>query len=201
MFVCTREVSMKSALVPLVALLPLSGCFGPPAPLPTCDPIEVEAVDPLSERVEHYVGGGRVSDLDETIGYFEMKVIAYEKTIRPGANQLLERVYQEGRDFEVTMTRREGGAVFDVVDRDDGYDGTLTFEGAEWDWNTWAYDLNLKEPVGSVTGTGSVTAETLETNKVYEPENPDESSRTRERVCRVDQAAFEDAVKGLGFEP
>lgn len=94
-----------------------------------------------------------------------------KRSILPSQGRIVESVIQPGRrpgeparEIVTTMSRVGGSTTFTAQDSDQSFSGTLIFEGAEWSWEKWRYDILLKDG-SKLQGEGRLDQSGVHTSK------------------------------------
>ena len=65
------------------------------------------------------------------------------------------------------LTQTDKNNVFTATDDAKSFSGTLTFEGENWKWSNWTYDIEMTNGSGKIVGEGKLTSSGVETTKKF----------------------------------
>jgi hypothetical protein len=122
-------------------------------------------------NTKYYYGDINISSADGKIPYGKT-VSLIKRIIEPDKKMITEIVLQPPRgqeaphDIKTTLTRLESSNVFSAVDDGRTFEGTLSFEGKEWAWNKWVYDIKLKDG-SKLQGEGALDESGIKTRKMF----------------------------------
>ncbi len=160
---------------------------------PTAPPTAAPAAQQTQTQTRFYVGTMTTTSPDGAQAYGPPQEIAARRTLDRRAETIDEYVVHPGRAYP-TRLRRSGEdgtmVVFSAEDEARSFSGTVSFEGPEWAWTAWTYDLLLTDGTGTLHGSGSLSAHTIETDKLFVDADGRPQARIGERLEEVDQATF-----------
>ena len=84
-----------------------------------------------------------------------------------------------------------GSAIFKASDKTDSFSGELSFDGEEWNWDRWTYNIAMSDGSGTITGAGTLDERGITTEKQFS--SPDGVVRVviKESLGRISEAEFE----------
>lgn len=86
--------------------------------------------------------------------------VILERQILRDENKIVELRTARAQTERVEMLRSGESARFEAVS-DMGPSGSVTFEGEEWAWDRWRYDLKMSDGSGRVEGSAVVRGDEL----------------------------------------
>lgn len=147
--------------------------------------------------VAWYTGTVATRDPADGTLFFPEQDTAARRRVDPTAGTIVEEVVSDGEIIVTTMTRRGEDLVFDVTDDGGSVSGTLTFAGAGWDFTGWTYDLTLTDGSGTLTGTATIDATAIHTDKVFHDPDGADVAQIEDTLAAVDEATWQAAWDGL----
>jgi hypothetical protein len=118
--------------------------------------------------------------------YGPPKTVVARRTVSPSEGTISEYVVHPGEEHPSTLTRVGDTNVFRAEDEANTFEGTVTFEGPEWEWTRWTYDIEMSDGSGSVTGTGRLDGNGMETEKVFSGPDGAPVARITEHLEQID---------------
>ncbi|HQQ97985.1 MAG TPA: hypothetical protein PLX35_12015 [Cyclobacteriaceae bacterium] len=121
---------------------------------------------PAPPEIHYYYGSVRTTSPDGKIPYGPVRYSLVKRTVDPAQSLIREWVRQGEEVFVTTLRQTTSEKVFDVTDSLNAFSGTMTFAGERWRWDSWTYDIALRDG-GKIVGTGSLKDKLLSTRKKF----------------------------------
>lgn len=168
-------------------------------------PDETAAAEPASSTpaaeatTVYYAGTVQVSSPDGATPYGPPSAGAASRQLDPAAGKMTEVVFDDGRLRSTDLVREPGSSVFDASDDEGSFHGKLAFEGDEWAWSGWSYDITMKDG-SKLDGHAETTADGFTAQKTFK--SPDGTPRVRitETWKKVSKEEWEALVQRLTEE-
>ena len=180
--------------------LSISGCGSSPTPVtpatPTTQKPSDGVVGVMKPEVRYYKGTSSVTSPDGKTPYGPPTDDIVQRTVDPQAGTIVEDVISAGKDIPTTMHRVGTTSVFEVSDVAGTFSGKVTFEGPEWQWDSWTYAISLGN-TGSLSGTGKLVAGTITTDKMFSGPDGKPSARISETLAPSTADEFASEKKRL----
>lgn len=169
--------------IPLV--LVLIACGAATSDVPT-----THAEEHAATSVRYYEGTSTTTSPDGATPYGPPVAVLVRRQVDPAAQRIEEHVINEGRAFPTTL-RQTQGEEFSASDEGETFHGTVTFSGPDWAWTSWTYDLTMSDGSGTLRGSGTLSAEGIDTEKMFH--GPDGSAQALivEHLRPIDEATYE----------
>lgn len=126
-----------------------------------------------------------------------------ERTVNPEENIITELVFQpsnqpggEVRRFTTYLKREDKTNVFNTSDLAGSFSGKVTFEGKEWAWDKWTYDIQVSG--GRLTGTGALSAAGIVTEKNFMKKDGTVVQKIRENLKTITKKQYQKRLKEMG---
>ena len=129
---------------------------------------------PPTIQLQYLKGTSDTTSPDGSVPY-EMGVEVLVKRTIDHANNTITEESWHGQEHRITyLTLREGTLIFDSIDKDETFGGTMTFETKDWAHGSVVYDIKMLDGSGSLSGTGVWEGQTYKTDKLFSDasENP-----------------------------
>lgn len=157
-------------------------------------------------NTKYYYGEVSMSSSDGKTPYGKT-VSLIKRTINPAKEIITEMVLQPPRnpqqktkDIYTTLTRLGTSNVFSVTDDEHTFQGQMTFEGDEWNWNRWTYEIKLLD--GSrLKGTGLHDAIGIKTQKTFYKPDGTASVLLKEDLNSINSEEYETRHKQMMGNP
>ncbi|MEW5850903.1 MAG: hypothetical protein AB2A00_19105 [Myxococcota bacterium] len=147
-----------------------------------------------SEQVAYYRGNSTSTSPDGSTPFGQAQETLVMRVVSPKENRILEKVRQGGRDFDTTLLRVEGSNKFTATDQGSTFTGTLTFEGQEWAWNAWTYDITMADGSGKIEGKGTLGKDGIKTEKYFVAPDGNRQVRIIEELKPITKDEYEKAM-------
>ena len=72
----------------------------------------------------------------------------------------------------------------------------MTFSGPEWAWTSWTYDLAISDGSGTLRGSGTLSADGIQTEKMFHAPDGSAQARIVETLTPIDEATYEQLLAG-----
>lgn len=136
-------------------------------------------------------GSSQVSSPDGSSAYGPADDVLVRRTSTPAQGQIVEETWYSGEAGRTTLVRQGDTTVFDASDAAGTFTGTLSFDGPEWDWNHWTYDIVLTDGSGSLVGEGTWDGAAWQSVKTFSDADGNAVARIQDDLAGVDQASFD----------
>ena len=143
---------------------------------------------------QYLQGTSKTTSADGTMTYEEVDVLA-KKTIDSAIGTIIEDT-QHGSEIRRTVfTQQPGTLIFDVMDEENTFSGTVTFESDDWAMSNVTYDLEIYgDYPGTLTGTGTWESDTYSTDKAFSNPNGVVEARTTEVLIIISEEDYSAAL-------
>lgn len=118
-------------------------------------------------NTHYYYGEVNTTSPDGKTPYGPVKHSLVKRTIDEKGKTIIEDVMQDGKMFNTKLTQTDKNNVFTATDDAKSFSGTLTFEGENWKWSNWTYDIEMTNGSGKIVGEGKLTSSGVETTKKF----------------------------------
>lgn len=147
------------------------------------------------QDVEYYYGDVNLSSADGKISYGKFSSLV-KRIIDPANKTITEIVLQPPRnpqqqpkDINTKLTQIGNSNVFQAVDDGHTFEGKMTFEGSEWKWNQWSYEIELLDG-STLKGTGLIDSEGIKTQKMFYKPDGTASVLLKEDLKSIDSTKY-----------
>lgn len=117
--------------------------------------------------IKFYYGEVKTTSPDGTIPYGPVKYSLVKRTIDPSNKMIIELVKQGDKVFNTVLSQTDSKQIFNVIDDNKSFSGIITFDGKEWEWNKWTYDIAMTDKSGKIIGNGELKQNLILTRKVF----------------------------------
>jgi hypothetical protein len=163
--------------------LMLSACASTPTP--------TQSPPAAAPTTTWYAGTVTITSPDGAIPYGPPQPALIARTVDTAANTITEVIVDQGA-LRTTVLHREGDTnVFTATDDAHSFSGTLTMAGAGWDFTGWSYDLAMVADGGRITGSATLSAAGLTTEKLFSTADGTPKARIVDAATPVTQAEYD----------
>jgi hypothetical protein len=149
---------------------------------------------------EYYYGTMTTTSPDGKVPYGPPAMTLVRRDVAPGDDRIVETVVQNGVTRVTTLSRGDG-ATFSASADDGSFDGTVTFSGEEWSWESWTYGISLSDGSGRIEGSGRFDGKWLETEKYFVATNGERRARMSDRLVRIEREEYERRLAEMKAAP
>jgi hypothetical protein len=121
--------------------------------------------EPLVDSTKYYYGEVTTTSADGVVPYGPVITSLVKRIVDSKANMITEIVKQDGQTIYTELKQDGGSNSFSVADKTNMFEGVVLFN--EENWNSWTYDIVMKNKSGKIVGTGAVNAEGITTEKYF----------------------------------
>lgn len=157
--------------------------------------VEPTTVEHRELVVTCYEGTTTVTSPDGATPYGAPAPVVVRRTVSPSEGTISEHVVSPGEEHPTTLTRVDDSNVFQATDDGNTFSGTLTFEGPEWEWTSWTYDISMTDGSGALRGTGRLEGNVMENEKIFAGPEGDPQARITEHLEQLDHETCETRLR------
>jgi len=146
-------------------------------------------VSKQQSSIKFYYGEVKTTSPDGKIPYGPVKYSLVKRTIDPANKMIIELVNQDEIVFKTVLTQTDSKQIFNVTDNK-SFKGIITFEGKEWKWDKWTYDITMTDKSGKIIGSGELKENTLLTRKIFVTSDGTEQVLITEALKEISETEY-----------
>lgn len=138
-----------------------------------------------------YGGTMTVSSADGATPYGPPKPALVARTVDTAKGEIVEVVVDDGALRTTTLHREGATNVFSATDTAKSFTGTVTMTGEGWPFTGWSYDLAMADGSGRITGTATLGADGIRTEKFFLAPDGQKQVKIVDALAPITQADYD----------